>query len=47
MFNGDDVRLITLNKSFIELQQKSAPVSFNVVADTLNENHLKLAIEFE
>lgn len=47
IFNGYDVRRVTLNKSFDELRQMTAPVYFNVAAETVDEKRLKLAINFE
>ncbi len=47
MFNGDDVRRITLNNSLTELRRKNAAVAFNLEAETLNSNRLKLALDFD
>jgi len=47
MFNGADVRRVTLSNSLIELRSKNVAVEFNVEAETLNNNRLKLAIDFD
>ena len=46
MFNGNDVRRVTLNNSLDELRDKTAPVAFDVEATLHNANNLKLAINF-
>lgn len=47
MFNGNDVRRVTLNNSLDELRHVIAPVAFDVKADTQSVNNLKLAINFK
>ena len=47
MFNGNDVRRVTLNNSLTELRSKNAAVAFNLEAKTVGENRVKLAIDFD
>jgi len=47
MFNGNDVRGVALNNSLAELSGKNAAVAFKVEAETINNNRVKLAIDFD
>lgn len=47
MFNGNDVRGVGLENGLNDLKSKQAAVSFNVRADTINNNRLKVAIDFD
>lgn len=47
IFNGGDVRRVTLNNSLSELRQQNAAVSFNLEADTINKNNIKVMIDFD
>jgi len=46
MFNGYDVRGVALNNTLSKLRQQNAAVAFNVEAQTVNNNRLKLVIDF-
>lgn len=47
IFNGKDVRRVTLSNSLAESQNKSVAVSFNVEAVTVDDSRLKIAIDFD
>ncbi len=47
MFNGDDVRRVTLNNSLKKLSQKTSPVAFDIEAHTQTGNSFKVVINFK
>ena len=47
MFNGNDVRDLSLNNSLTELSAKDAVVSFNLAAKKLNDKRINVTIDFD
>jgi len=47
MFNGADVRRVSFDNSLSKLRQESAAVSFDLVAETTNDNKVSLKIDFD
>jgi len=47
MFNGNDVRGVNFGSSLIKLAKKNASVSYSVKAETVNDNNLQVAIDFD
>ena len=46
MFNGNDVRQVNFGNSLSELSRKNAAVAFKVMAESVNQSNLKVAIDF-
>jgi len=46
MFNGNDVKDVEFGNSLAQLRHQNASVDFNVTADTVNAQTLKVAIDF-
>lgn len=47
MFNGGDVRRVALHNSLAKLRQQNAVVAFDVVAKTVEDKKLNIAIDFK